>query len=94
MPFVYVVQSKTTDRFYVGVTADLKERLIWHIDYNKNEGFTKKGIPWEYYFTLEVENMTIALKIERHIKRMKSRVYIQNLVKYPEISMKLLEKYS
>ncbi len=48
----------------------------------------------EHYFSIEVENMTIALKIERYIKRMKSRVYIQNLIKYPEISMKLLEKYS
>jgi putative endonuclease len=40
--------------------------------------------------------MTIeqAHKIENHIKKMKSKKYIENLKKYPEISLRLLQKYS
>jgi putative endonuclease len=37
-------------------------------------------------------NETQALAIEKHIKNMKSKVYIENLLHYPEISIKLLEK--
>jgi putative endonuclease len=32
--------------------------------------------------------------IEQHIKKMKSKVYIQNLKRYPEILQKLINKYS
>jgi putative endonuclease len=31
--------------------------------------------------------------IEKHIKAMKSKKYIENLIKYPEMSVKLLQKY-
>jgi putative endonuclease len=34
------------------------------------------------------------MKIERHIKKMKSKKYIQNLKKYPEMVEKLLIKNS
>lgn len=33
-------------------------------------------------------------KIETHIKKMKSKKYIQNLKIYPEIPLKLLVKYA
>jgi putative endonuclease len=32
--------------------------------------------------------------IEEHIKKMKSKVYIQNLKKYPDMVKKLIAKYS
>jgi len=35
-----------------------------------------------------------ARMIETHIKRMKSRKYIENLMKYPAIAEKLKEKYN
>jgi len=34
-----------------------------------------------------------ARKIEKQIKRMKSKKYIENLKKYPDIVKKLIEKY-
>ena len=94
MCFVYIIASLKDGSFYIGRTADLKERLNWHNSEALNQGITKRKIPWNYLFTLEVENAKIAGKIENHIKRMKSREYIRNLVKYPEISERLIEKYS
>ncbi len=35
-----------------------------------------------------------ALAIEKHIKAMKSKIYIHNLKKYPEMIDKLLLKYA
>jgi len=55
---------------------------------------TRKKIPWEYFIILEVESKAVALRIEKHIKNMKSRVYIQNLKKYPELAQNLIKKYS
>ena len=34
-----------------------------------------------------------ALAIEKHIKKMKSKIYIENLTRYPEMSNKLIKKY-
>jgi len=42
---------------------------------------------------MECENKTQALAIEKHIKSMKSKIYIENLKKYPEMVTKLLIKY-
>lgn len=55
--------------------------------------FTGKADDWLLYlkFTCKCKNQ--ALKIERHIKRMKSKVYIQNLIQYPEIIEKLKATY-
>ena len=94
MHFVYVIQSIKDNSFYIGRTSDLKKRLEYHNSIDKNLGKTRSKLPWQYFFTLKVENVSIASKIERHVKSMKSRVYIENLVKYPEIAQRLIKRYS
>ena len=94
MPFVYVIKSLKNNSFYIGKTYDLEKRILYHNTLGLNRGDSKKGIPWEYHYTLKVDTIAMAGKIEMHIKRMKSREYCMNLVKYPEISQKLIEKYS
>jgi putative endonuclease len=37
--------------------------------------------------------MKQALRIEKHIKNMKSKKYIEDIKKYPEITERLKEKY-
>ena len=46
------------------------------------------------YFELKDLEYQVSRKIEAHIKKMKSRKYIENLIRYPEIIQKLIEKYS
>ena len=94
MPYVYIIQSQLDLSFYTGKTFDLHKRLIWHNSKKLNKGVTKNKIPWNYFYTLETKNIIVAGKIENHIKQMKSRKYIQNLQKYPELGEKLLRKYS
>ncbi|MEB8328027.1 GIY-YIG nuclease family protein [Flavobacteriaceae bacterium KMM 6897] len=94
MPFVYIIKSIKTESFYIGKTYDLAERLRYHNSIELNKGSSKSGMPWKYFFTLEVPTYMLAGKLEMHIKRMKSREYCMNLIKYPEISQKLIEKYS
>jgi putative endonuclease len=94
MCFVYVITSSIDDSYYVGSTQNLEERLRYHNDPIINTGVTRLKIPWSYSFVLQTPSKTVALKIERHIKRMKSRNFISNLIKYPELGEKLLKKYS
>lgn len=94
MHFVYIIKSKVDGSFYIGETSDLEKRLYWHNTEKLNIGFTKSGMPWEYFFTLKVKDKKVAKKIERHIKNMKSKKYLENLIRFPEITSKLIEKYS
>jgi putative endonuclease len=92
--FVYILFSKTTNKFYIGETPNLIERLEIHNDYQRNTNSTKSGIPWEIYYAIQVADRIIARKIEVHIKKMKRKLYIENLKKYPEVITKLTEYYS
>jgi putative endonuclease len=94
MYFVYVIESLKDGGFYIGKTSDLTARLRWHNSKELNKGVTRSKMPWRYFYTLEVGNPGTSGKIENHIKRMKSREYVLNLAKYPEIGKKLIEKYS
>ena len=92
--FVYILYSNSLDRFYTGFTVILpEERLERHIKKYYRGAWTRLATDWEFYWNLECENEKQAMKIERHIKRMKTKVYMQNLKHYPEIGLKLLEKY-
>ncbi len=87
----YIIYSKQIDRFYIGVTQDsILRRIDFHnsAKYGKNK-FTAKANDWELFLKIGVTNIQHALKIERKIKSMKSRIYIQNLTKYPELITKI-----
>jgi putative endonuclease len=94
MNYVYIIYSERLNRYYVGETYDLDQRLNYHNYLNLNNNSISNGVPWTLYFSIEVENRSIARKIESHIKRMKSRKYIENIKRYPEMAQKLRSKYS
>ncbi len=90
---VYILYSKTIDRYYIGSTKDLNIRIDLHLNKKFITSYTTNADDWEIYLAFETENISTATKVERHIKRMKSRVYIENLKRYPEMIEKLLKKY-
>ena len=91
--FVYILYSQKLDRHYTGSTSDITTRVEFH-DNAEARKFTTKADDWQLAFTLACQNKQQSLDIEKHIKAMKSKVYIQNLIKYPEMALKLIEKYS
>jgi putative endonuclease len=95
MAWVYIIYSSSHDKFYIGFTnEDPSTRLMRHNSDYYQDKFTSKYKPWDLFWTLECETSKQAQQIERHIKGMKSKTYIQNLTKYPEIGQKLLSKYN
>jgi len=60
----------------------MKIRLQRH-----NDGWsrsTKSGIPWKIAYYEIFESKSEAIKREYHIKRMKSRKYIESLINKPD----------
>ena len=94
MNYVYILFSETLNQFYVGESMDMEERLEQHSSGFYNSAYTKKASDWTLYYLIKCINREQARKIETHIKKMKSKTYIQNLKKYPEITEKLKNKYN
>jgi len=73
---------------------DAEERLERHLtQYYGNQKFTANANDWVLFLEISCQTATQASQIEHHIKRMKSKTYIKNLKKYPEIIDRLKQKY-
>ncbi len=94
MFYVYIIYSQSIDAFYVGQTIDISIRIEEHNTKSYDNSSTAKAKDWELYFSIECYSRNQSIFIERHIKSMKSRKYYESLKTYPEISEKLLNKYS
>jgi len=90
---VYILYSTSLDKHYIGYSNNVVSRLAYHNDVNRNAIWTKRGIPWELYFRIDGLSEKQAIMLERHIKKMKSRKYISNLKKYPELVEKVKNKF-
>ena len=72
--FVYVLKSsQRTPRYYVGITSDRTQRLVWH-----NEGrctHTAKYRPWLAHVTIEFPDEAHATRFERYLKSGSGRAF-------------------
>jgi putative endonuclease len=90
--YCYIIRSESLDRYYIGQTDDFSNRIQMH-----NSGFspfTSMATDWNLFLLIPCKEKSIALRLERHKKSMKSRVYIENLIRYPEIVERLLQKFN
>ncbi|HQF43863.1 MAG TPA: GIY-YIG nuclease family protein [Ignavibacteriaceae bacterium] len=79
MFYVYILKSKSTNKFYIGHTNNLKRRLEEH-----NTGKTssiKAYIPWEIIYCEEFLTKAEAYNREKEIKSYKSGFKFKELLK-------------
>ena len=69
MYYVYILQSTVTDRYYVGHTQDIQNRLDRHN--KKRVRSTKSGVPWKLVYTELFNTKSDAYKREMQIKSYK-----------------------
>jgi putative endonuclease len=72
---------------------ELSERLFKHNSRFYDKTYSSFTADWQLLLKIECVSVNQAIQIEKHIKRMKSKVYIENLKKYPEMVEKLLNLY-
>jgi putative endonuclease len=91
--FVYILYSENIDSYYVGQSINPVVRLAEHNSHLKNRAFTKRADDWKVFLTIQCESRTQAILIEKHIKKMKSKKYLNNLKAIPDMVLNLLQKY-
>jgi putative endonuclease len=77
--FAYILFSDKTKRYYIGSTQDIQKRLERH-----NAGATKStktGRPWRLVYSEKFESRSDAIKREYNLKKMKSKSYIEILIR-------------
>jgi len=78
MYFVYILFSETINKFYIGQTSNLSERLKKHNSHHK--GFTGKANDWKIMYHEIFESKNEASNREREIKSWKSRIKIEKII--------------
>ncbi|MBU4539533.1 MAG: GIY-YIG nuclease family protein [Weeksellaceae bacterium] len=76
--YVYILYSAKLNRYYIGQTQDIEERLRKH--HFSKDHFTGKSDDWELKYTEEYSSRSEAIARESSIKAKKSRKYIEFLI--------------
>ncbi|WP_028573701.1 GIY-YIG nuclease family protein [Desulfonatronovibrio hydrogenovorans] len=68
---VYILQSRSTGRYYCGQTEDLTRRIAQHNSGEQNLTLTTKRHkgPWDLVWSTLVSSRSEAIQIERKIKK-------------------------
>jgi putative endonuclease len=80
MYYIYFLYSKTANKYYVGHSQDPWNRLSQHLS-NSGDKFTGSYHDWELIAVFEVSDRKgEADRIEKFIKRQKSRILIEKIL--------------
>ncbi len=93
MAATYILYSKNLDRYYTGSCNDFQVRWQEHKSKKYSNSFTSKTDDWIVFLVIDQLGYAQSRRIEAYIKKMKSKVYIQNLLIYPEIIEKLKVRF-
>ncbi len=75
--FVYILQSESSGRYYIGQTKDLEERVAYH-NANYSRALKNRG-PWKLIYYERYATRSEAVRREIYIKRQKDRRFIEEL---------------
>jgi len=80
--WTYILEL-SNGNFYIGSTRNLKQRLYDH--QKGRSGYTSKYLPIKLVFSKEFSNYSDALKIEKHLKKIKNKEVINLIIKNQSI---------
>ena len=80
MFFVYILYSARLDKYYIGRTENVELRLALHNNPIEGRKFTARGIPWTLQLSVPCETKEQSIRLEKLIKKKKSRKFIESLL--------------
>jgi putative endonuclease len=81
MFYIYILYSKNSDRYYIGHTNNIDRRLFEHNNPVISKKYSAKHLPWTLVLSIEVsESRSDAIKVEKFIKKQKSREFNQRFI--------------
>ena len=78
MYYIYIIYSQSSDLYYIGYSADPHKRVIEH-NSKPFSTYTSKHRPWVLKAYFQCGNEPQAIRLERFIKKQKSRRLIERL---------------
>ncbi len=78
MYYFYIIYSIKIDKYYIGHTSDLGERLRRHNSNHK--GFTGSADDWEIVYSENYSTKSEAYSREREVKKLKRRDLLLKLI--------------
>jgi putative endonuclease len=78
MFFTYILYSATINKYYVGQTDNIENRLRSH--HSGISPYTKIANDWQLVYSESFQTRKEAIQRENEIKRKKSRLYIERLI--------------
>ena len=75
---VYIIQSQTSNAFYIGVSTDVLKRVTEH-NSGKTKSTRNKG-PWILRFAQKYDSLQQARDIETKLKKLKRRDYLEQII--------------
>ena len=80
MFYLYIIYSTSSDKYYVGYTDDVERRLFEH-NHSERVTYTSKHRPWLLKKAIMLsENRGFAMRIEKVVKKTKSRIIIERII--------------
>ncbi|PCJ98813.1 MAG: excinuclease ABC subunit C [Flavobacteriaceae bacterium] len=90
--FLYIIYSKTLDKFYIGETPNIQNRIQQHNQHYFKTNFTKSANDWSIVLSKKCDSKENAIYLEKFVKRMKSKKFVLKLIANPQILDDLLNK--
>ncbi len=80
MHYLYIIFSKSLNKYYIGESHNIEERLEKHNNHTYKGAFTKIANDWYIVFSKKYNSKEDALFLEAFIKRMKSKKFIYKII--------------
>ena len=91
--FVYILYSELHDKYYIGQTNSIGQRLERHNEFEVSNSYTSKYRPWILKNHVEVGlERKDAMKLERYLKSLKSKVRIAKIAESPDLFFETAQK--
>ena len=92
MHYLYVIYSEHLKRYYIGESQDPENRLEQHNTHYFKNNFTKAANDWVIKLKYPTNSKEDAIFLEKFIKRMKSKKFIEKVISKQSILTEILEK--
>jgi putative endonuclease len=88
--FVYIIHSPALDRYYIGETSDVQQRLLQHRSAFFKASFTTRASDWELVLSIPCADRSVARKLEAFLKRQRNRDFFRQFINDDPYRNKLL----
>ncbi|APG61050.1 GIY-YIG nuclease family protein [Christiangramia salexigens] len=92
MHYLYIIYSKSLNKYYTGESPDVEHRLQQHNSHYFKNNFSKGANDWVIKLKFEINSKDDAIFLEGFIKRMKSRKFIEKILHDPAILKQILSE--